>query len=98
MSTARQFLLCDSPEHADVVDHFIMERLRDVDGSQGASWSGIFTDGTRFGVLWANPASALFGAVGEDPSVVIADEVIDADGVSDWQPMPMPEPEAEDAP
>ena len=96
MSTPRQFLLCLDETHADVVDQFIAARLRDVDGSKCSSWSGVWTDGERFGVVWAAPASDLFGTPEEDPSIVIADEVI-TDGVSDWEeyvpPVPEPEPE-----
>ena len=88
------FLLCDSPEHAEVVDQLIMERLRDVDGNKGAQWSGVYTDGTRYGVLWASPASELFGNPEEDPSLQLATEVI-TDGVSDWGQLEAPEPEVQ---
>lgn len=95
MNTLRQFLLCDDAIHADVVDQLIAERLRDIDGSKCSGWSGIYTDGARFGVLWANPASALFGTPEEDPSIVLATEVIGLDGVSDWTDYVPPEPETD---
>jgi hypothetical protein len=89
--TNRSFLLCESPEHAEVVDHLIAERLREVDGSKCSQWSGTYSDGERYGVLWASPASELFGLpydpiTGEgDESIVIAEEVFDEEsGESDW--------------
>lgn len=96
------YLLCDSPEHADVVDQFIMERLRDIDGSKGSQWSGVYTNGTSFGVLWAAPASSLFGVpIAEDPengdpSVVVEEEAIDENGLSNWHPYIPPAPEVEE--
>jgi hypothetical protein len=90
MSPPRQFLLCDDEIHAAVVDQFIAEKLRIDEGSLCSSWSGVWTDGVRFGVVWANPASALFGASESDPAIVIADEVL-TDGESDWSLMVEPE-------
>lgn len=88
----KTFLLCDSPEHAEIVDQLIMERLRDVDGNKGSQWSGVYTDGARYGVLWASPANELFGVPDEDPSLQLATEVI-TDGVSDWGQLEPPDPE-----
>jgi hypothetical protein len=74
------FLLCDSPEHADAVDSWIMDHLRETDGAHGGSWSGVFVDDSffpRYAVLWDSPASSLFGqpydaATGAgDPAVVV---------------------------
>ena len=75
----KTFLLCDSAEHADVVDQFIMESLRDRDNAQGSSWSEVYTNGTLFGVLWASPASELFGNPEDDPAIVL---FVDTD--DDW--------------
>lgn len=80
MIAYRQFLLCDDELHAEVVDTVIMSRLVESDGNRGTRWSGVYTNGTQYGVLWANPASALFGVpitddpVDGDPSVVLATE------------------------
>jgi hypothetical protein len=102
---SRTFLLADSADHAEILDQFIAARLRDVDGSKCSQWSGVWTDGERFGVLWAAPASGLFGSpVTEetpdgDPSLVLATEVIsevDGELVSDWYELPPPEPAAEE--
>ena len=93
----KTFLVCDSLVHAEFVDFHIMESLRERDGSMGASWSGVFTDGVRFGVLWGNPASSLYDVpfnpeTGEgDPAVVTVDEVLDADGESNWWLVESPE-------
>jgi hypothetical protein len=98
MSTPQQFLLCLDELHAEVVDAWIMESLRDRDNSRASRWSGVYTDGTRYGVLWAAPASDLFGdpfdpATGQgDPALVIATEVLAADGLSDWAEV-VPEPQ-----
>ena len=54
-------LICESLEHAEVVDAIIAEAVRDWDGTHCTRWSGTFTDGTRFGVLWGEPATSLFG-------------------------------------
>jgi hypothetical protein len=96
MSSPRQFLLCLDEIHAEVVDQFIATKLREEDGSKCSQWSGVWTDGERFGVVWAAPASDLFGTPEDDPSVQLATEII-TDGVSDWEqyvpPAPEPEPE-----
>lgn len=89
---SRQFLICDSPDHAAAVDLFIFEHLREQDGARGGSWSGVFEADGVYGVLWAAPASSLFGDPATDPSLVIADEVI-TDGVSNWRPFIPPAPD-----
>lgn len=67
------YLVCENALHAKFVDELIMCRLRDVDDSKGSQWSGVFTDGERFGVLWDAPVEALFGSSEEDPSIVLAE-------------------------
>ena len=99
MKKLRQFLVCESAKHADVVDKFILWDLEDK-GCRGNAWSGVYVrvndDGTEtFAVLWAPPVS-LFGQPEDDPQLVIATEVFDADGVSDWQDLPQPEVEPSD--
>lgn len=92
------FLLCDSAEHADLVDQLVVSHLRDVEHAHGSSWSGVYTDGTRFGILWASPCSEVFGSPSDDPSLVLVDEVFDTDGASDWYPLPSPDPEPSSLP
>lgn len=83
----RTFLLCDSPEHAAVVDHLILLDLQDREAAHGSGWSGIYTDGTRFGVLWASPVSDLFEP---DPGLVLHE-----DHTGEWLPF-QPEPDSSD--
>ena len=78
------YLICESAAHAELVDGLIFARLQDVDNAHGAGWSGVYTDGVRFGVLWASPASDLFGEPELDGL-----EVVEAD---DWIPVPPPLP------
>ena len=101
MSRTRCFLICEDDLHAEAVDQLIMEALRDRDLAQGNTWSGVFTNGEVFGVLWASPASGLFGSpITEenpegDPDLVIVEEVITGEGeaaASDWSAVPPPEP------
>lgn len=76
MSThTQQFLICLDDEHAGFIDSLIMDRLRDVDGTKGASWSGIFYEEAtdRFAVLWGSPASGLFGTPDIDPDLVLVE-------------------------
>lgn len=83
MSALKTFLLCDSPEDGIAVDGLIMEYLREVDGSKASQWSGVYTDGTRFGVLWQAPANIVFGSTEDHPELLFAEEII-TDGVSNW--------------
>lgn len=84
----KQYLECDSPEHAEIVDRFIMESLRDRYGTQGSEWSGVWTDGMSYGVLWAAPATQLFGTPEDDPSVIVID-----DEAEEWTRLEVPDPE-----
>lgn len=92
----KQFLMCDTADHAAAVDHLVMEHLRETEGARGSSWSGVYTDGSRFGVLWAGPVALVFGSPQSvdnpsgDPSLQIVTESLDGAGVSDWQPVPEP--------
>jgi len=88
VSKLRTFLLCLDEIHAEVVDHFIAARLHDVDGSKCSVWSGVFTDGTRYGVLWDSPVSELFGLPEDFPELVLAEEAVE----NEWLQV-VPEPE-----
>lgn len=70
----RTILLCDSPEHAELVDQLVFARLQEVDGAIGNGWSGVLTDGTRFGIHWASPVSELFGIPDDFPELVLVEE------------------------
>ena len=90
MSTPRQFLVCDNELHAEVVDQLIMESLRDAYGTKGNTWSGVYSDGDNFGVIWASPASGLWGAPfsSENPdgdmALIILDETVNSEGIGSW--------------
>ena len=70
----KTYLICLDELHAEVVDQFIAAHLRDVDGSRCSSWSGVFTDGTRYGVLWAAPVSNLFGLPEDFPELKLVSD------------------------
>ncbi len=90
MST-RQFLLCDSYEHATLCDQLVLARLETEFGIRANAWSEVYSDGERFGIYWGDPVSSLFGVPEDDPSVVIVDE----DPAAPWEVV-RPEPEAPD--
>lgn len=71
---SRQILLCESPSHADLVDQLVFARIQDEERAMGNRWSGIYTDGTRYGILWADPASSLFGVPEDFPELSLVDE------------------------
>ena len=68
----KTYLICLDEIHAEVVDQFIAARLREVDGSKCSSWSGVFTDGARYAVLWGSPVSDLFGLPEDFPELKLA--------------------------
>ena len=82
-------LICESLAHAELVDALITEAVRDSDGTKCTRWSGCYTDGTRFGVLWGEPASSLFGLL-EDGGYTVEEE---AEG---WAEVPAPVTEQEE--
>jgi hypothetical protein len=88
MPPAPQFLVAVSFEHAELLDGLVFARLADVDNNKGSRWSGVYTNGTLFGIVWAPEVAALF-----DPSeVTIATAIPDPDGGWDWYEVPPPEP------
>lgn len=75
--SVRTFLVCADELHAEVVDALVFSRLRDVDGTCGSEWSGVWTDGTRYGIVWAAPVSELFGQPEDFPDLVLVEDVDD---------------------
>lgn len=51
----RTFVLADSPEAALELDHRVFAYIEQEQGVAGNGWSGVYTDGTRFGILWGEP-------------------------------------------
>ena len=96
----KTFLICDDSYHAEVVDQLCAERLRVEFDTSCSCWSGVYENGVSFGIYWGHPVSDLFGFPPSedhpdgDPLMVIEDEVLDANGVSNWRLVPSPEPEA----
>ena len=78
MSASRTFLVCDSAEHAEFVDQLVFARLQDEEGAFGANWSGVWTDGTRYGILWAAPVSVLFGQPEDFPELELIEDADDS--------------------
>lgn len=74
MSAMKTILLCDSPEHASLVDQLVFARLQDEEGAWGNGWSGVLTDGTSYGILWASPVSDLFGVPEDFPELMLVEE------------------------
>lgn len=92
---SQQYVICEDADHAAAVDAIIFAELQANEGAFGNQWSGVYTDGTRYGVLWGAPASDLFGFPPSpehpdgDPSLVL----VDADAT--WAPyVPPADPEA----
>ena len=70
----RTILICDSPEHAELVDQLVFARLQDEEQAVGNGWSGVLTDGERYGILWAAPVSSLFGVPEDFPELVLVED------------------------
>lgn len=75
---SRQFLTLPTREEATAADKSVQDALRATDNNLGSQWSGVSTNGKVFGILWASEVAdaGLKGA--------IETEVIDKDGVSNW--------------
>ena len=87
----KTILVCDSPEHAELVDKLVFARLQEEEQAVGNGWSGVLTDGTRYGILWAAPVSDLFGLPEDFPELQLIEETED----NQWTTfVPEPEPES----
>jgi len=71
---SRTFLLCASELHAETIDGLVFARLQDLEGTCGSTWSGVYSDGERFGILWGEPVSALLGTPDEDPELQLVED------------------------
>lgn len=90
---SRTILLCESADHAIVVDKLVFARLQEEEQAVGNGWSGVLTDGSRFGVLWASPVSDLMGLPEDFPELELVEETEQAP----WTTF-VPPPEEESAP
>lgn len=85
---SRQILLCESFEHAEVVNQLVMAYLETEEGARGSQWSDILVspDGSQQGILWGSPVAAILGTPEDDPSIILIDDARD-----EWQPMEPPD-------
>jgi hypothetical protein len=92
MSGTRTFLVCDSELHAECVDALVFLALQEHGPTGGGGWSGVWTDGQRFGILWEAPVSNLFGLPADFPELVLVEDTAD-----EWT-FAMPEAQPETMP
>jgi hypothetical protein len=85
----RSFLVADSENHAEILDQLVFLALQENGPTGGGGWSGVWTDGERFGILWEAPVSDLFGVPEDFPELVLVEDVNE-----EWT-FAMPEPIAE---
>lgn len=90
----KTILLCESAEHASFCDQLVFARLQEEENACGNGWSGVLTDGTRFGILWASPVSDLFGVPEDFPELALVEETEDAP----WSTFVPPQEESEGTP
>lgn len=88
MSGTRTFLVAADENHAEVLDQMVFLSLQQNGPTGGGAWSGIYTDGTRFGILWEAPVSDLFGQPEDFPELVLVE-----DTAGEWT-FAMPEAQA----
>jgi hypothetical protein len=79
----RTFITFPTPEEAAQADTKVAQYLREKEGSKCSQWSGIYTDGKVFGILY----DATVEAAG------ITGNVIEAELLPYEPPAPEPEPE-----
>lgn len=75
MSAFPKYLVCEDEAHAAAVDALVFEHLRETEGAGGSGWSGVFTDGARFGILWDSPVAAFLGKPESSPDLQIVEDV-----------------------
>lgn len=85
----KTFLVASDELHAELLDGLVFARLQEEELAQGANWSGVWTDGTRYGILWAAPVSSLFGVPEDFPELELVEDADDS-----WT-LVQPEPNAE---
>lgn len=86
---SKQILVCDDEYHADFLDKMVLALLADADNSLASAWSGVLTNGTQYGILWAEPVSSLLQQEAGDLPVI---EDVD----DEWAALPPPEPSGAD--
>jgi hypothetical protein len=85
----KTILVCDSYPHAELCDRLVLAKLEDA-GIRANAWSDVYTDGERYGIIWAAPVSDLFGQPEEFPELELVE---DTEGL--WQVVrPTEDPDA----
>ena len=69
--TIRAFLTFPDPASADQADAAVQDYLRVRFSNKGSRWSGTFTNGTLYGILWASEVSAALSLVAPDPTLKV---------------------------
>lgn len=70
-----KILVCGTLSQALARDAEVCESLRAEDGNLGSRWSGAYTDGSRFGIVWAPEVAAVVGNSEQDSSIVVVDDI-----------------------
>lgn len=73
-ATGRIYLVASDELHAETLDAIVFSTLEDKSGTRGIEWSGVWTDGGRFGILWDSPAHAVFGDPEENSELILVEE------------------------
>jgi hypothetical protein len=81
-----QYLILPTYAEAAALDQQVMQHLRATQNANGSSWSGVFSDGTQFAILWDEPVAAVTGGTESNPALVITSE-------GEWVPYTPPAPE-----
>lgn len=87
MSGTRHFLVCDSWDHAALVDRLCLDCMED---ERSCEWSGVYqhNDG-RYGIVWKPLLDVVLGPIVDEETgaelLPVVEAVTDQDGNSDWQ-------------
>jgi hypothetical protein len=76
--SARAFLLATDELQAEMLDQVVFDVQQENGPTGGGGWSGVWTDGTRYGILWGAPVAEAFGSPEDNPELVVVE---DTDGV-----------------
>lgn len=85
-----KILICGTLDQALARDVQICASLRSEDGNKGSRWSGAYTDGSRFGIIWASEVAAVVGDPDQDSSIIVVDDI---EGHFKEVPAPAPQPD-----
>ena len=72
--TVKTNLTFPTAEEAAAADSAVLAHLRATSHSQANGWSGVYTNGAAFGILWAPVVAAALNLSEEPLNLVIADD------------------------